>query len=128
LSNGTVVVTTPDDEGRIIHAIRYDASMEQVLEELEGELAETAYGGDSGARVRRFRRWSPRLASWHPAASSTRVGTLREGPACDVRSHSTRRRQPATGCERSNRSSLELSASPRRRSQRSLRSCRSFAP
>lgn len=49
LSDGTVVVTTPDDEGRIIHAIRNDASMEQVLEELDGELAETTYGADSGA-------------------------------------------------------------------------------
>ena len=41
LSDGTVIVTTPDDNGRIVHAIRYDQSMEQVLEELEGELAET---------------------------------------------------------------------------------------
>ena len=44
LSDGTVIVTTPDDDGRIVHAIRYDESMEQVLEELEGELAETAHG------------------------------------------------------------------------------------
>ncbi len=44
LSDGTVIVTTPDDNGRIVHAIRYDESMEQVLEELEGELAETAHG------------------------------------------------------------------------------------
>ena len=42
LGDGTVVVTTPDDDGRVIHAIRYDASMATVLEELEGEAAEAA--------------------------------------------------------------------------------------
>ncbi len=44
LSDGTVVVVSHDDEGRVNHAIRYDASMEHVLEELEGEAAEAAYG------------------------------------------------------------------------------------
>ena len=44
LSDGTVVVTSHDDDGRVIHAIRYDESMEDVLEELEGEAAEAAYG------------------------------------------------------------------------------------
>jgi hypothetical protein len=44
LSDGTVVVTSPDDDGRITHAIRYDESMKHVLEELEGEAAEAAYG------------------------------------------------------------------------------------
>jgi hypothetical protein len=34
----------PDDDGRITHAIRYDESMKHVLEELEGEAAEAAYG------------------------------------------------------------------------------------
>jgi hypothetical protein len=44
LSDGTVVLTTQDDDGRVIHAIRYDESMENVLEELVGEAAEAAYG------------------------------------------------------------------------------------
>jgi len=44
LSDGTVVVTSQDDEGRVTHAIRYDESMEHVLEELEGEAAGAAYG------------------------------------------------------------------------------------
>jgi hypothetical protein len=44
LEDGTVVVTTQDDGGRIIHAIRYDESMENVLEELEGDAADAAYG------------------------------------------------------------------------------------
>ncbi len=44
LSDGSVVVTTQDDDGRVIHAIRYDASMEHVLEELEGDEAEAVFG------------------------------------------------------------------------------------
>lgn len=44
LTDHTVVVTSQDDNGRVIHAIRYDATMENVLEELEGEAAEAAYG------------------------------------------------------------------------------------
>jgi hypothetical protein len=44
LSDGTVVVTSQDDDGRVTRAIRYDESMEHVLEELEGEAAEAAYG------------------------------------------------------------------------------------
>jgi hypothetical protein len=44
LSDGSVVVTTQDDDGRVIHAIRYDESMENVLEELEGEDAEAVFG------------------------------------------------------------------------------------
>jgi len=44
LADGTVVVVTPDDDGRLIHAIRYDDAMTTVLEELEGEAAEAAYG------------------------------------------------------------------------------------
>jgi hypothetical protein len=44
LDDGTVVVTTQDDHGRVIHAIRYDGLMENVLEELEGDAAEAAYG------------------------------------------------------------------------------------
>jgi hypothetical protein len=44
LEDGTVVVTTQGDDGRIVHAIRYDESMETVLEELEGDAAEAAYG------------------------------------------------------------------------------------
>jgi hypothetical protein len=44
LSDGTVVVTSHDDDGRVIHAIRYDESMEHVLEELEADAAEAAYG------------------------------------------------------------------------------------
>jgi hypothetical protein len=44
LSDGTVIVTSPDDDGQITHAIRYDESMKHVLEELEGEAAEAAYG------------------------------------------------------------------------------------
>jgi len=38
LTDGTVVITSHDDDGRIIHAIRYDESMEHVLEELEGGM------------------------------------------------------------------------------------------
>jgi hypothetical protein len=45
LNDGTVVVTSHDDHGRVTHAIRYDEAMEHVLEELEGEAAEDAYGG-----------------------------------------------------------------------------------
>ncbi len=44
LSDGTVVVISHDDDGRVTHAIRYDESMEHVLEELEGEAAQAAYG------------------------------------------------------------------------------------
>jgi hypothetical protein len=44
LSDGSVVVTTQDDEGRVIHAIRYDETLEHVLEELEGDEAEAAFG------------------------------------------------------------------------------------
>jgi hypothetical protein len=44
LSDGTVIVTSHDDDGQVIHAIRYDESMEHVLEELEGDAAEAAYG------------------------------------------------------------------------------------
>ena len=44
LTDGTVVVTSHEDDGRVTHAIRYDESMEHVLEELEGEAAEAAYG------------------------------------------------------------------------------------
>jgi urease accessory protein UreE len=43
LTDGTVLVTSYDDDGRVIHAIRYDESMKHVLEELEGEAAEAAY-------------------------------------------------------------------------------------
>jgi hypothetical protein len=42
LSDGTVVVISHDDDGRVTHAIRYDESMEHVLEELEGEAAQAA--------------------------------------------------------------------------------------
>jgi hypothetical protein len=48
LSDGTVVVTSHDDNGRITHGIRYDDSMEHVLEELEGEAAEAAYDSRAG--------------------------------------------------------------------------------
>jgi hypothetical protein len=51
LSDGTVVVVSHDDEGRVVNAIRYDASMEKVLEELEGEAAEVAYGRRGGGEV-----------------------------------------------------------------------------
>ena len=44
LTDGTVVVTSQDDDGRVTRAIRYDESMEHVLEEVEGEAAEAAYG------------------------------------------------------------------------------------
>jgi hypothetical protein len=44
LTDGTVVVTSHDDDGRVIHAIRYDESMQDVLEEVEGNAAEAAYG------------------------------------------------------------------------------------
>ena len=44
LTDGTVVVISHDDEGRVSHAIRYDESMEHVLEELVGDAAEAAYG------------------------------------------------------------------------------------
>jgi hypothetical protein len=44
LTDGTVVVTSHDDEGRVSHAIRYDESMEHPLEELEGDAAEAAFG------------------------------------------------------------------------------------
>ena len=50
LDDGTVVVTTEDDDGRVIHAIRYDESMENVLEELDGDDAEAAYGRGGQAR------------------------------------------------------------------------------
>jgi hypothetical protein len=53
LSDGTVIVTTPDDKGQLVHAIRYDESMEHVLEELEGELAEAAYGASGSGQVLR---------------------------------------------------------------------------
>jgi hypothetical protein len=51
LSDGTVVVTAHDDEGRVTHAIRYDESMENVLEELQGEEAEAAYGSGRGDEI-----------------------------------------------------------------------------
>jgi hypothetical protein len=51
LSDGTVVVVSHDDEGRVMHAIRYDASMDHVLEELEGEAAEAAYGSRGGNEI-----------------------------------------------------------------------------
>jgi hypothetical protein len=44
LTDGTVVVSSHDEDGRVTHAIRYDESMEHVLEELEGEAAEAAHG------------------------------------------------------------------------------------
>jgi len=44
LSDGTVVLISHDDDGQVSHAIRYDESMEHVLEELEGEAAQAAYG------------------------------------------------------------------------------------
>jgi hypothetical protein len=44
LTDGTVVVTSHDEEGRVSHVIRYDESMEHVLEELEGDAAEAAFG------------------------------------------------------------------------------------
>jgi hypothetical protein len=44
LSDGSVVVTTQDDDGRVIHAIRYDETLEHVLEELEGDEAEAVFG------------------------------------------------------------------------------------
>ena len=44
LTDGTVVVTSHDDDGRVSHAIRYNESMQHVLEELEGNAAEAAYG------------------------------------------------------------------------------------
>jgi hypothetical protein len=34
-----------------MHAIRYDASMDHVLEELEGEAAEAAYGSRGGNEI-----------------------------------------------------------------------------
>jgi hypothetical protein len=37
----------------LVHAIRYDESMEHVLEELEGELAEAAYGASGSGHVLR---------------------------------------------------------------------------
>ena len=37
-------MTSHDDDGRVIHAIRYEESMEHVLEELDGDAAEAAYG------------------------------------------------------------------------------------
>jgi hypothetical protein len=37
-----------DDDGRVTHAIRYDESMEHVLEELEGDAAEAGYGSRGG--------------------------------------------------------------------------------
>jgi hypothetical protein len=51
LNDGTVVVTRYDDRGRVTHAIRYDESMEHVLEELEGEAAEDAYGGGGSDEI-----------------------------------------------------------------------------
>ena len=44
LTDGTVVVTSHDDNGRVTHANRYDESMKHVLEELEGGAAEAAFG------------------------------------------------------------------------------------
>jgi len=44
LSDGTVLVTGHDDDGHLTDAIRYDESMDNVLEELEGEAARAAYG------------------------------------------------------------------------------------
>jgi hypothetical protein len=44
LSNGTVVVTSHDDDGRVTHAIVYDESLKHVLEELHGDAAEATYG------------------------------------------------------------------------------------
>jgi hypothetical protein len=51
LSDGTVVVTSHDDEGRVNHAICYDESLQHVLEELEGAAAEAAYGKARGDEV-----------------------------------------------------------------------------
>jgi hypothetical protein len=44
LSHGSVVVTTPDDDGRVIHAIRYDGTLEHVLEGLEGDQVVATFG------------------------------------------------------------------------------------
>jgi len=44
LSDGAVVVISHADDGRVTHAIRYDELMEHVIEELEGEAAQAAYG------------------------------------------------------------------------------------
>ena len=56
LQNGLVVITTHDEDGRVMHAVLYDAAVVRVLEELSGEEAEAAYGkasrrddGSSGA-------------------------------------------------------------------------------
>lgn len=44
LQDGTVVVTTHGEDGRVTHAIVYDHSVMKVLEELSGDAAEAAYG------------------------------------------------------------------------------------
>ena len=38
-------MTTHDETGQVIHAVRYDESVEKVLEELNGAAAREAYGG-----------------------------------------------------------------------------------
>jgi hypothetical protein len=43
LSDGSVVVTTQDD-GQVIHAIRYDETFDHVFEELEADQAEATFG------------------------------------------------------------------------------------
>jgi hypothetical protein len=50
-TDGTVVVTSYDKDGRVTHAIRYDESMDHVLEEIEGEAAEADYGSRGGDEV-----------------------------------------------------------------------------
>jgi hypothetical protein len=55
LSDGSVVVTTQDDDGRVIHAIRYDESIKHVLEELEGDEAEAVFGKGKARRTSRTR-------------------------------------------------------------------------
>lgn len=47
LSNGTVVVTTHGDDGRVTHAVLYDEAVVHVLEELSGDAAEATYGAAS---------------------------------------------------------------------------------
>jgi hypothetical protein len=51
LTDGTVVVTSYDEDGRVTDAIRYDESLEHVLEEIEGEAAEAAYGSRGADEV-----------------------------------------------------------------------------
>jgi hypothetical protein len=75
LTEGTVVVTSHDDDGRVNHAIRYDESMEHVLEELEGDAAEAAYGSRGRVVIAPARGTRCRLSRKADGGAEPRLAT-----------------------------------------------------